>query len=68
MAPRLRTLGYTYKHLKRYRDIVIVLVKHGFGDFITSINLPRHVDLSRRLLRRQPGVKIGTYSRWERVR
>jgi ubiquinone biosynthesis protein len=68
MAPRLRTLGYTYKHIKRYRDIAIVLVKHGFGDFITSINLPRHVDLSRRLLRRQPGVKIGTYSRWERVR
>ena len=68
MAPRLRTIGYTYQHIKRYRDIVIVLVKHGFGDFITSINLPRHIDLSRKLLRKQPGVKIGTYSRWERVR
>jgi ubiquinone biosynthesis protein len=45
-----------------------VLVKHGFGDLISHINLQRHIDLGKRLLRRKPDVKIGTYSRWERIR
>ncbi len=68
MVYRIRTIGYTYKHIKRYQAIVIVLVKHGFGDMISHIHLPKHIDLGKKLLRRQADVKIKTYTRWERVR
>ncbi len=68
MAPKIRTIGSAYKHIKRYRDIVIVLVKHSFGDLITNMNIRGHVDLGKKFHKRQPDVKIGTYSRWERVR
>ena len=68
MVPRIRTIGSAYKHIKRYPDIVTVLVKHGFGDLITNNNLLMHVDLGKKLHKRQADVKIGTYSRWKRIR
>ncbi len=68
MVPKIRTIGSAYKHIKRYRDIVTVLVKHGFGNLITNSNLLRHVDLGKKLHKRQADEKIGTYSRWKRIR
>ncbi|MCD6599379.1 MAG: AarF/ABC1/UbiB kinase family protein [Dehalococcoidia bacterium] len=68
MVHRIRTIGYTYKHIKRYRDIVMVLVRHGFGDLITNIKLQRHVDLGKKLVKSKGDVKIAPLSRWERVR
>lgn len=42
------------RHLRRYRQIAEVLVRHGFGAIVTQLGLDRHLDLPRRLLRRQP--------------
>lgn len=37
----LRVLGRTYRHLNRYREVVAVLTKHGFGDLLHSLHLGR---------------------------
>jgi len=42
----------THRHLQRYRQIVEVLARHGFGVALTQLGLDRHLDLPRRLLRR----------------
>ena len=35
-------IGRTYRHLRRYRQILAVLLKYGFGDFLRSIGVHGH--------------------------
>ena len=52
----------THRHLQRYRQIVEVLARHGFGVALTQLGLDHHLDLPRRLLRREqpPAAEITT--------
>ncbi len=43
----------TTRHLRRYREIVEALVRHGFGAMVAQLNLESQVDLPRRLLHRE---------------
>jgi ubiquinone biosynthesis protein len=47
----MRALGQRYKHLKRYREIVQVLARHGFGNLIDQLELVPYLSLPRRLFR-----------------
>ncbi|MBM7556280.1 ABC1 kinase family protein [Halanaerobacter jeridensis] len=38
-----------YQHLKRYREIVEILIKHGFGYLINELDLYQFVPLSKRI-------------------
>lgn len=40
----------TYKNFKRIQHIVIVFLKHGFGQFIEQVNLRRFLPLSKRFI------------------
>ncbi len=44
------------RHLKRYREIIQVLAKHGFGGLIDRLGLASYLSLPRRLLRRWPAA------------
>jgi ubiquinone biosynthesis protein len=68
MAHKRGSLSRTYRHVNRYREIVRVLVKHGFGDLITRSNLERYIDLGKKLLPGEGDAKIASLSRWERIR
>ncbi len=48
----------TYKNINRIRQIVNVLLKHGFGQFIEQINLKRFIPLRKR---------IKYFARWQEV-
>ena len=47
---RLLDLARTYRSLKRLKDIVLVLTRHGFGGLVERVNLGRYVPLLRRLV------------------
>jgi ubiquinone biosynthesis protein len=47
----MRPLGWKYKHLKRYREIVQVLARQGFGNLIDQLELVPYLSLPRRLFR-----------------
>jgi len=64
--PKLPRLGTAYRHLHRYRQVVTVLVKYGFGDFFQRLRLWEHVHIERRILRREHGFPHLTHA--ERVR
>lgn len=68
MRHRIGSLSRTYRHINRYREIIRVLVKHGFGDLITRTNLERYIDRGRKLLPGRGDAGIASLSRWERVR
>ena len=56
-----------YRHLRRYREIARVFIKHGFGDIVKRIGLATHLSLPRRLLRRG-GEEQPTLTAPQRVR
>jgi len=68
MAHKRASLSRTYRHMTRYREIIQVLVKHGFGDLITRSNVERYIDRGRKLLPGRSDAEIASLSRWERVR
>jgi len=48
------------RHLARYRHIVEVFTRHGFGAIVAQLELDRRLDLRRRLLRREPELESRT--------
>jgi ubiquinone biosynthesis protein len=49
-------LARTYRNLKRLKDIVLVLTRHGFGQLVEQINLGRYVPLLKRITGGARGV------------
>ncbi|MCK4402222.1 MAG: phosphotransferase [Dehalococcoidia bacterium] len=68
MIRRVRVITHSYRHINRYREIIVVLVKYGFGDLITRTHLEKYVDLGKKVLLRRGGKEIASLSRWERMR
>jgi len=58
----------TIQNIKRLREIVAVLIKYGFEDFITQTQLRRFVPRKRRLTWQRRGELVFELSRWERIR
>ena len=55
---RLLRFWHTYKNINRIRQIVNILLKHGFGQFIEQVNLQRFIPLRKR---------IKYFARWQEV-
>ncbi len=49
----MRRWGRRYRHLRRYREIIYVLVKYGFGELVDQLDLAVYLPLSRRWGRRE---------------
>jgi len=49
--PRIITPAGAYKQLQRYRQVVSILTKYGFGEFFSQIRIWKHINIDRKLLR-----------------
>lgn len=49
----LGKIRQNYQDVKRLRKIVNTLIKHGFGFFITSLNLQQHLPLRKRIFKQE---------------
>jgi len=63
-------IGRTYRHANRYRQIVSVLLRHGFGDTVARLGLHKHLAISPRFLAREeePKGQAAALTRSERIR
>ncbi len=60
-------IGKTYRHIKRYRRIIKVLVKYGFSEIVDSLDLASRFKI--RIKEKRPDKKkIREYTRPERLR
>jgi len=41
---KIGLLGRTYRHIKRYKEIVSILVKYGFGDIVDALKIREHIE------------------------
>ncbi|MBD3419789.1 MAG: phosphotransferase [Chitinivibrionales bacterium] len=56
-------------HIGRYGEILSVFVKYGFGDIVSSLNLEKYGNFTRRFIpRKAKEISAGKQTRWERVR
>ena len=65
---RINRIGKTYRHVKRYRRILSVLFKYGFGDLVDVMNIEQYVEVGLKLISRKRRVKLESLSRPVRVR
>ena len=61
-------IGRQYRHIKRYRQIASVLLKHGFGDLVGTLGLHQRLGLGKRPADAAQEVPPAPLTRWERVR
>jgi len=54
MLPRIRQV----KNLGRYRRVVTVFAKHGFGSVLEYMNLGQYLDLPKSLFKHTPSTRI----------
>lgn len=57
-----------YRHISRYGEIISVLVKYGFGDLLSRINLEKYLSFGNKVLKIRRKKKIEEISRWDRIR
>ncbi len=65
---KIGVVGRTYRHLNRYRDILTVLFKYGFGDIIETLKIEQYIEIGLQMISRKRRDQIDKLSRAERVR
>ncbi|MCX6249630.1 MAG: AarF/ABC1/UbiB kinase family protein [Bacteroidetes bacterium] len=59
---KLTNLGMAVNEIGRAREIIGIIVKYGFGEWISKNGMGRYLVTKKRY------AKIGKYNRWERIR
>ena len=65
---RIGIIGRTYRHIQRYRQILTVLFKYGFGDLVDVLKIEQYIEIGLQMISRKRREKIERLSRAERVR
>lgn len=66
---KIGALGRTYRHLNRYRQILLILIRHGFGDIVESLGIDQYFEFGiGALLSGKNNSKPEKHGRPQRVR
>ena len=65
---KIGNIGRTYRHVQRYRHILTVLFKYGFGDLVDVLKIEQYLEIGFQMVSRKRREKIEKLSRAERVR
>jgi ubiquinone biosynthesis protein len=65
---KIGAIGRTYRNLGRYRQILSVFFKYGFGEFIDTMKIEQYLEVSLQMLFKKEPKIIEKLSRPERLR
>jgi ubiquinone biosynthesis protein len=65
---KIGVIGRTYRHIQRYRHILTILFKYGFGDVVDSLKIEQYLEIGLQMISKKRREKIETLTRAERVR
>ena len=57
-----------YKHIKRYREIILVFVKHGFGTLIDQMGILSYLNIRKRIVKHTAENKFTKLTVGQRLR
>jgi ubiquinone biosynthesis protein len=65
---KIGVLGRTYRHLNRYRQILGVLFKYGFGDLVDTLRIEQYIEVGLQMISRKRRDRLEKLTRAERIR
>ena len=65
---KIGVIGRTYRNLTRYRQIIAILIRYGFGDLIERLKIDQYIEVGLQMLSRKERVKAAKSTRMERIR
>jgi len=65
---KIGVIGRTYRHMQRYRQILTILFKYGFGDLVDILKIEQYLEIGLQMISKKRKEKIETLSRAKRVR
>lgn len=66
--PKIGILSRTYRHVQRYRQIITVLLRFGFGDLIDRLKLEPYLEMGKHVLSRGVHEHLESMTTAQRVR
>jgi ubiquinone biosynthesis protein len=58
----------TYRHVNRYRQVLGVLIKYGFGELVESLRIAQYVEIGLQMISRGRREEVERLTRAQRVR
>jgi ubiquinone biosynthesis protein len=65
---KIGVISRTYRHLNRYRHILAVLLKHGFGELVESLRIDQYLEVGLQLISKKRAPREEPLTRPQRVR
>ncbi len=65
---KIGVIGRTYRHLNRYRQILTVLFKYGFGDLLEMLKIDQYIEVGLQMISRNRGARVERLNRPKRLR
>jgi ubiquinone biosynthesis protein len=65
---KIGVIGRTYRHLNRYRQILTILFKYGFGDLVERLKIDQYIEVGLQMVSRKRRERVEKLTRAERVR
>ena len=65
---KIGVVGRTYRNLNRYRQILAVLFKYGFGDLIELLKIEQYIEVGLQMISTNNRDHIEKLKRAERIR
>ncbi|MBW1753658.1 MAG: AarF/ABC1/UbiB kinase family protein [Deltaproteobacteria bacterium] len=65
---KIGVVGRTYRHLNRYRQILAIFFKYGFGDLIELLKIDQYIEVGLQLISSKRRDRMEKLSRAQRVR
>jgi len=65
---KIGIIGRTYRHLNRYRQILAVLFRYGFGDLVDVLRIEQYLEIGLQMISRKRREQVEKLTRSERVR
>ena len=65
---KIGVLGRTYRHLNRYRQILSILFRYGFGDLIELLKIDQYIEIGLQFVSKNRSDRLEKLSRAQKVR
>jgi len=65
---KIGVIGRTYRHLNRYRQILTILFKYGFGDLLEMLKIDQYVEVGLQMISKNREVRIERLTRPQGLR
>ncbi|MBW2594926.1 MAG: 2-polyprenylphenol 6-hydroxylase [Deltaproteobacteria bacterium] len=65
---KIGIVSRTYRHMNRYRQIITVLFKYGFGDLVDRLHVGQYLEIGMQMISRKRRDRVEKLTRSERLR